>query len=111
MGKSALARSPAPFTRYQQPEEAIMVRLNKHVRARTHEGAIATRFPPEQALRRTLMNCLLWEDQFYEDGVSLADRIKALVAQVQPERGAALAIAAREQMKLRQAPLLVVREM
>jgi 60 kDa SS-A/Ro ribonucleoprotein len=88
-----------------------MVRLNKHVRARTHEGAIATRFLPEQALRRTLMNCLLWEDQFYEDGVSLAERIRTLVAQVEPERVAALAIAAREQMKLRHAPLLVVREM
>jgi hypothetical protein len=57
------------------------------------------------------MNCLLWEDQFYEDGVSLADRIKALVPVVAPEKVAQLAIDAREQMKLRHAPLLVVREM
>lgn len=88
-----------------------MAKLNKVLRAFTHEGARAKRFTPEQELRRTLMNCLLWEDQFYEDGVTLADRIKALVPHVEPAKVAALAIEAREQMKLRHAPLLVVREM
>jgi hypothetical protein len=62
-------------------------------------------------LKRALMNCLLWESQFYEDGVAIAERIKALVPKVAPERVAALAIEAREVMKLRHAPLLVVREM
>jgi hypothetical protein len=88
-----------------------MVSLNKIVGAFTHEGGRAKRFTPEMALRRALMNCLLWEDQFYEDGVAIADRIKTLVAQVAPERVAALAVEAREVMKLRHAPLLVVREM
>jgi 60 kDa SS-A/Ro ribonucleoprotein len=88
-----------------------MVRLNKIVRAFTHEGARGRRFTPEMELKRALMNCLLWEHQFYEDGVAIADRIKALVPRVEPARVAALAIEAREQMKLRHAPLLVVREM
>ena len=88
-----------------------MVRLNKIVRAFTREGARTTRFTPEMELRRALMNCLLWEDQFYEDGVAIADRIKALVPKVAPERVAQLAVEAREVMKLRHAPLLVVREM
>jgi hypothetical protein len=88
-----------------------MVRLNKILRAFTHEGAKAKRFTPEMELKRTLMNCLLWENQFYEDGVSIADRIKALVPQVEPKRVAQLAIDARQAMKLRHAPLLVVREM
>ena len=88
-----------------------MVSLNKIVRAFTHEGARGKRFTPEMALKRTLMNCLLWEDQFYEDGVAIADRIKALVPEVAPERTAALAVEAREVMKLRHAPLLVLREM
>lgn len=57
------------------------------------------------------MNCLLWEDQFYEDGVAIADRIKALVPKVAPAKVAELAIEAREVMKLRHAPLLVIREM
>ncbi len=88
-----------------------MVRLNKIFRAFTHEGARGRRFTPEMELKRALMSCLLWEDQFYEDGVAIADRIKTLVPQVEPARAAALAIEAREQMKLRHAPLLVVREM
>ncbi|SEM71351.1 TROVE domain-containing protein [Bradyrhizobium sp. OK095] len=88
-----------------------MVRLNKIVRAFTREGARAIRFTPEMELKRALMNCLLWENQFYEDGVSIADRIKALVPKVAPARVAQLAIEAREVMKLRHAPLLVIREM
>jgi hypothetical protein len=54
---------------------------------------------------------LLWESQFYEDGIAIAGRIAELVPKVQAERVAALAIEAREQMKLRHAPLLLVREM
>ncbi len=88
-----------------------MVSINKIVRALTHEGARAKRFTPEMELKRALMNCLLWEDQFYEDGIAIAERIKALVPKVHPARVAALAIDAREVMKLRHAPLLVVREM
>ncbi|MCA1475154.1 TROVE domain-containing protein [Bradyrhizobium sp. NBAIM08] len=88
-----------------------MVRLNKIVRAFTREGARAIRFTPEMELKRALMNCLLWEDQFYEDGVAIADRIKALVPKVAPARVAQLAIEAREVMKLRHAQLLVIREM
>jgi 60 kDa SS-A/Ro ribonucleoprotein len=88
-----------------------MARINKLLSVFTHEGAKAKAFTPEQELQRTLLNCLLWEDQFYEDGVSIADRIKALVPLVAPDRVAALAIATREQMKLRHAPLLVLREM
>jgi hypothetical protein len=88
-----------------------MAKLNKIVRAFTHEGARAKRFTPEQELKRALMNCLLWESQFYEDGVSIAERMAKLVPAVAPARVAALAIEAREVMKLRHAPLLVVREM
>ncbi len=54
---------------------------------------------------------MLWEDQFYEDGVTIADRIAALVPKVKAEAVAAMAIEAREDMKLRHAPLLIVREM
>ena len=88
-----------------------MVRINKIVRAFTHAGGRAKRFTPELELKRALMNYLLWEDQFYEDGVAIAERINSLVPQVEPKRVAQLAIEAREQMKLRHAPLLLVREM
>ena len=88
-----------------------MVKLNKLIRALTFEGARAVKFTPAQELKRAVMNCLLWEDQFYENGVAIADRIKKLVPAVAPEIVASLAIEAREQMKLRHAPLLIVREM
>jgi hypothetical protein len=88
-----------------------MASRNRFLRVFTHEGGRARRFTPEQELRRSLMNCLLWEDQFYEDGVSIAERMAKLVPAVEPETAAALAVEAREVMKLRHAPLLIVREM
>ena len=53
----------------------------------------------------------MWESQFYEDGITVADRIAALVPQVDAAVVAALAIEARERMHLRHMPLLLVREM
>jgi len=78
---------------------------------RTHEGAPARHLSNELQLRRSVLACLLWENQFYEDGVEIAGRIAELVPKVEAERVAALAVEAREQMKLRHAPLLLVREM
>jgi 60 kDa SS-A/Ro ribonucleoprotein len=58
-----------------------------------------------------VLACLLWESQFYEDGVEIGGRIAELVPKVAAEKVATLAVEAREQMKLRHAPLLLVREM
>jgi hypothetical protein len=78
---------------------------------RTHEGAPAKHISAEQELRRSVLACMLWENQFYEDGVAIAGRIRELVPKVAAEKVAALAVEAREKMKLRHAPLLLVREM
>ena len=88
-----------------------MATKNKRQFARTHEGAKGRAFGPEKQLRRALMNCMLWEDQFYENGVSIAERMAELVPKVKAEAVAAMAVEAREDMKLRHAPLLIVREM
>ena len=85
--------------------------LNLSERLRTHEGAPARNISAEAQLRRAVLACLSWEDQFYEDGVAIAGRIRELVPKVAAEKVAALAIEAREKMKLRHAPLLLVREM
>ena len=77
----------------------------------THEGAPAKRINAEQQLRRSVMACMLYESEFYEDGESIAARIAAMIQNVKPETVAALAIEAREKMKLRHVPLLLVREM
>src|ERR1700687_1062462 len=85
--------------------------LNLNFGARTHEGAPARNISPELQLRRSVLACLLWESQFYEDEVEIAGRIAELVPKVAAEKVAAMAIEGRERMKLRHAPLLIVREM
>jgi hypothetical protein len=65
----------------------------------------------EQALRRSVLACMLWESEFYESGETIADRLRGLVPRVEAAKVAALAVEARTKMKLRHAPLLLVREM
>lgn len=74
----------------------------------TAEGAPAKRISAEQALRRSVLSCLLWEKEFYEDGQSIADRITEEAAKVSKETVAALAIEARNVHGLRHAPLLLL---
>ena len=75
--------------------------LNLAAKLRTHEGAPARTISPELQLRRSVLACLLWESQFYEDGIEIAGRIAELVPKVEASKVAALAVEAREQMKLR----------
>ncbi len=74
----------------------------------THEGAVASRIRPPQELRRTVMSCLLWEDEFYEDGKTIAARIAETAEKVSPDRLAAIAIEARTSFNLRHVPLLLL---
>jgi len=78
---------------------------------RTHEGAAAARITAQQALRRSIMACLLWEDGFYEDGEAVASRIVRLIPECEPTFVAACAFHARHKMKLRHVPLLIVAAM
>jgi 60 kDa SS-A/Ro ribonucleoprotein len=88
-----------------------ILKLAHLARPRTFEGAPAAIITPEQALRRSVLACMLWENEFYEDGVGIAGRIREFVPKVAAEKVAALAVEARTAMKLRHAPLLLVREM
>jgi len=77
--------------------------------AQTHEGAPAfLHMTPLQALRRSVLSCLLWEKEFYEDGQTIADRINALALQVSIEDVASLAVEARSVFHLRHVPLLLL---
>jgi 60 kDa SS-A/Ro ribonucleoprotein len=88
-----------------------ILKLAHLARPRTYEGAPAVALTSELALRRSVLACMLWEDEFYESGATIASRIRELVPQVAPSTVAALAIEARTAMKLRHVPLLLVREM
>jgi len=78
---------------------------------RTYEGAVASRITPEQMLRRTVCCCLLWENNFYEDGESQAERIKNLIPLVKPEIVAQIAVDVRSIYNLRHTPLYITRTM
>lgn len=74
----------------------------------THGGTPTPTVNTEQQLRRSVLSCLLWEREFYEDGQEIAARITQLVAQVRPDVVAALAVEARSRYHLRHVPLLLV---
>lgn len=92
-----------------------MASLNPKARAQlwgeqTHEGAPARMIAHLQQLRRSVLSCMLWEDEFYEDGKKIADRIVELCANpdITTAQIANLAIEARNVMHLRHAPLLLL---
>lgn len=78
---------------------------------KTHNGAPAARMTDEQALRRSVLSCLLWEREFYEDGETIADRIVRLVGNVSTAKVSALAVEARSTFNLRHIPLLLLSAM
>lgn len=87
-----------------------MSSLNKAAQTQptTHGGGPAKAITASQELRRSVLACLLWEDTFYESGQDIATRIQELCKRVDPVEVANLAVEARNDMKLRHVPLLLV---
>jgi hypothetical protein len=88
-----------------------MATLNRLSPLVTHEGAPASRVGALAELERSVLSCLLWESEFYEDGLSIGLRIAALVQQVPAAEVARVAIQAKVDMRLRHVPLLLAREL
>ncbi len=88
-----------------------MATLNQLRKISTHEGAPAARINPLAQLERSVMSCLLWESEFYEDGQTIAERIADLVKTVPAADVARVAAQAKEDMRLRHVPLLLAREL
>jgi hypothetical protein len=63
---------------------------------------------PIEALRRAVMTCLLWEDQFYIDGQGIADVVKGLIGKVSPEEAREVLKQAKWENKLRHMPLYLL---
>lgn len=88
------------------------MQLNKKpVTPKTHNGGPAKIISPIQKLTRSSLACMLWEDSFYEDGESIADRISKLSHQVSMHELSTLAIKARSDFKLRHVPMLLTRKL
>src|ERR1700733_1425011 len=89
----------------------FMATLNRLQKIFTHEGAPAARIDPLAQLERSVMSCLLWESEFYEDGQTIGERIADLVKTVPAADVARVAAQAKEDMRLRHVPPLLVREL
>lgn len=86
-------------------------RLDREVRLAGGFGLLAARQDNEALLRRSVMACLLWEDNAYESGESVAEQIKRLIPITDPRVVADIAIEARQKQKLRHVPLFIAVEM
>jgi hypothetical protein len=63
---------------------------------------------PIEQLRRAVMTCLLWEDQFYIDGKGIADLVKELMGKVSAEEAREVLHQAKWDNKLRHIPLYLL---
>lgn len=92
-----------------------MARTNVAVKIpalKTHEGAKAVKIDAIAQLRRTVLACFLFEDNFYEDGESVFNRITSEVNEILKQKNGAdivanIAVEARSKFKLRHAPLAI----
>jgi 60 kDa SS-A/Ro ribonucleoprotein len=76
----------------------------------TYEGGKAFEINPFKQLRRTILSCMLFEDNFYENGIKCVDRIKALCAQCTCLEVLFLANESHFKYHLRHIPLLLIIE-
>lgn len=91
--------------------KAVDTRRDTSVRTAGGHGVYAAKQDPEALLRRAVMANLLWEDNFYQDGKSIAEEIINLIPKVKPSVCFDIAVEARVDQKLRHVPLLIAREM
>jgi len=92
-------------------EKAKDYRLDRGTRLAGGYGTFAAKQDAESLLRRAVMANLLWEDQYYQTGVFVADEIKNLIPQVPAGTVFDIAIEARCNQGLRHVPLFIAREM
>lgn len=93
----------------KRPRKKIIVeRSNVRPEDLTYQGAPAAEINAEQKLRRSVMSCMLFEDEFYEDGKTISNRISDLARQVPARTLADMAVEVRTAGNLRHVPLLLL---
>lgn len=74
----------------------------------THGGSVAAKIGKLAQLRRSVLSTLLFENQFYENGVDQYERIRDLALECDAASVAKLAVEARLEHGLRHAPLVLL---
>lgn len=82
--------------------------INTRPHVQTHGGTSARLISPELMLRRSVLSCLLWEKEFYEDGQDIAGRILDIASACSARFVYDLAMEARHLHGLRHVPLLLL---
>lgn len=90
-----------------------MTAKNRAIKTKSAAAMTANTFSPEaeKQLRRMTLANMLWENQFYIDGVKNVDILKNAVGKVAPARVQEIALEAREKFKLRHVPLMLMRQL
>ncbi len=88
-----------------------MATLNKLARVYNNEGTKARTIDLVSQLERSVMSCMLWENEFYDSGVSITQRIAELIPKIPADEVARIAIQAKQDMRLRHIPLFMAREL
>ena len=86
-------------------------RDEKDVRLAGGFGNVAAKQSDIAALRRLILACLLWENNAYADGETVASQIAKLIPRCDPLSVASLAVEARVEQKLRHIPIFMIIEM
>lgn len=86
-------------------------RKDSEVRLAGGMGTAAAMQGAEALLRRSVLATLLWEQNAYTDGKTVAQQIGTLIPQIDPNIVARIAVEARVEQQLRHVPLLIAREM
>ena len=82
--------------------------MNTENTTTTHEGGKAYIPSKKEQLEGSVMNCMLWEDGFYESGEKIADRIFRLTKEVSIEEAVEVIRKAKFESKLRKVPLFML---
>src|SRR5574344_1364195 len=88
-----------------------MASVNKRIKSAlvyTHEGGKASKISNELKLDRAVCTCLLNENNYYEDGQSVKERIHDLMLEVSNEKCIEILKKAKFEYKLRHVPLYML---
>lgn len=86
------------------------MKVNVKPNVKTFQGGQAVTVNPYERLKRTVMACMLFEDNFYEDGMKCADRIIELAQQCTLAQVCDVARSAAQKYRLRHVPLQLIVE-
>ncbi len=85
------------------------MKKNKKNTLTTYENGKASKINAFEELERTVCACLLWEDGFYENGISVSERIQTLINSINDNQKIIdLIKKAKFDMKLRHCPLYMI---